>query len=86
MKQIRNFIYEVKFTLLVSVVVLFIFILYLAFIGIPKTQARNYYLLAKRHYIYGDYDKYRLLMKKAIEQFPETYIIEEFNLKREVAL
>ncbi len=64
--------------IIVSVVLGFAFIIYMLLIGIPKTRAAGYYKLATDQEGLGAYAKADEYYKKAIESFPEPYIVERY--------
>ena len=62
-----------------------IFIVYMLVIGIPKTRAAGYYKLASDQEGLGAYTKAEEYYKLAIQNFPEPYIVrqyQEFQLAR----
>ena len=64
---------------LVSIVIAALFLGFMYFIGIPKTQARNYYNLAIQDEAKGDTQKELQDLKTAINFWPEEYILQKLQ-------
>lgn len=77
--KIRSLLPELKNILLVSIVVTSLFLVYLYFIGIPKTRAAAYYRLAANSAGLGEKSDAEEFFNKAIESYPEGYILEEYK-------
>jgi len=76
--------FSIKNILNVMLAMLFIsafYLLYLFLLGIPKTQARQYYLKAQDYYQNGNDQNYIKNMKIAIEFFAEPYLFADIENK-----
>jgi len=71
----RNKSQAIKFVI-VSIGITTVFLLYVWFIGIPKTEARNLYNRAQIFIELHDYISARSLLEDAYAEFPEGYISE----------
>ena len=63
----------------VTSVVSGIFLLYFFFVGIPKTQARNYFNLAVENINNGNYVEAESNLVTAISFWRENYIVEKLD-------
>ncbi|BCX13722.1 MAG: hypothetical protein KatS3mg085_254 [Candidatus Dojkabacteria bacterium] len=68
--KIKNFLLAIT----VSIVTFFAFCIYLIFIGIPKTQARNYYNKAIIAIEFGARDEAITYLSTALKYWEENYI------------
>lgn len=64
---------------LLSITLASLFLSYLYFIGIPKTNARNLYNQAETALSLGNIDKAYMLLRQAVNAWPEEYIVEELK-------
>lgn len=56
-----------------------IFAMYMLTIGIPKTQAANYYYLAKQQQGLGDFELAKKYFELSINSFSEDIVVEDYN-------
>lgn len=56
-----------------------LFFLYMVVVGIPKTQARNYFNLAESYIEKGSIDLAKGYLERALEFWPENYIQERLD-------
>ena len=63
----------------ISAIVSLTFYAYLQIIGIPKTQARNYYNLGEQALGKGDVNLAKEYLEKAMSYWPEGYIRQELQ-------
>lgn len=75
MKLLRNLAKPIG----VSIIIGAIFGIYMIAIGIPKTRAYAYYEIAIQQEGLGAIRKADEYFKKAIESFPEPYILAEYE-------
>lgn len=70
-----------KFVRFIAAVAVFttVYLAYYFFIGIPKTQARNYYNLALEYIAFDDYENYYKNLQAAYNSWPERYIADELD-------
>lgn len=76
MKSLLNNLFK---PVLVGIVIGFIFLSYQYFIGVPKTRAAAYYNLAVESMGLGDSKNAQIYFELAIENFPEGYILKEYQ-------
>lgn len=62
-----------------SFAVVLIFVIYLTFVGIPKTQARNFYNQALKQIENDEEDKAKASLLEGLKFWDERYIGEEFE-------
>jgi uncharacterized membrane protein YukC len=80
---LKVYLKEFGLMLLTVFTVLIIFLLYLYFIGIPKTQARNHFNLAQIAENDGDVSTAKEEYKKALTYWNEGYIKEALEKVRD---
>lgn len=80
MRQINFFIKEFLKVFIVSFFIIAIFITYLVFIGIPKTQARNTYLQAEFELEKGNTEIGIALLEESLRLFPENYARDKLQI------
>lgn len=71
----RDILKMLAFSVLVTVG----FFVYYYFIGIPKTQARNYYNLAEKYLGLNDKQIARRYLFQGLQIWPEDYIKQKIN-------
>ena len=68
----------IKF-LFVNALLFLIYCIYIYYVGIPKTLARQYYLQAQQYYRIGQYDRYLELLNQSKSFYEEKYVTEEID-------
>ena len=75
LKPLKSFFLSI----LVGIIIGGIFLTYMFLIGMPKTQAANYYNLAKQQQGLGDKQKADEYFQKSIKAFLEPYIQKDYQ-------
>jgi cell division protein FtsN len=80
---LKGYLKELGLVVLIVFTVLITFILYLYFIGIPKTQARNHFNLGQIAENEGDVSTAKEEYQKALDYWNERYIKEALEKVRD---
>ena len=70
---------NILISVLISIFIAILFLVYMKFIGIPKTQARNFYNLAINNLHQGEKEDAIKHLDNALIYWKEDYIIRKLN-------